>query len=49
MCRKRDLKVNAGMSKVMLLDGEEGLECEVCVDRICLEHVSEFKHLGCGE
>ena len=29
--RKRGLKVNAGKSKVMLLDGEEGLECKVCV------------------
>ena len=28
MCRRRDLKVNAGKSKVMLLGGEEGLEYE---------------------
>ena len=28
-CRRRDLKVNAGKSKMMLLGGEEGLECEV--------------------
>ena len=26
---------------------EEGLECEVYVDEIRLEHVSEFKYLGC--
>ena len=26
---------------------EEGLECKVCVDEIGLEHVSEFKYLGC--
>ena len=31
----------------MLLGGEEGLECEVCVSGICLEHVSEFIYLGC--
>ena len=31
----------------MVFGGEEGLECEVCVDRIRLEHVSEFKYLGC--
>ena len=31
----------------MVLGGEEGLESEVCVDRIHLEHVSEFKYLGC--
>ena len=29
VCRRRGLKVNAGKSKVMLLGGEEGLECEV--------------------
>ena len=34
-------------SKVMLLGGEEGLTCEVCVDGIRLEHVSEFKYLRC--
>ena len=27
--------------------GEEGLECEVFVDGIRLEHVSEFKYSGC--
>ena len=32
VCRRRYLKVNAGKSKVMVLGGEEGLECEVCVD-----------------
>ena len=31
-CRRRGLKVNAGKSKVKLLGGEEGLECEVCVN-----------------
>ena len=39
--------MNAGKSKVMLLNGEEGVECEVHVDGIRLEHVSEFKYLGC--
>ena len=46
VCR-RGLKVNASKSKVMVLNREEGLECEVHVDGIHLEHVSEFKHLGC--
>ena len=32
--------------KVMVLNEEEGLEFEVHVDRIRLEHVSEFKYLG---
>ena len=40
--RRRDLKVNAGKSKVLLLGGEEGLECEVYVK----EYVLEFKYLG---
>ena len=47
MCRIRGLKVNAGKSKVMVLGGEEELECEVCIDGIRLEHVYEFKYLRC--
>ena len=46
MCRRKGLKVNAGKSKVMVLNGEKGLECKVYVDGIRLEHVSEFKYLG---
>ena len=42
VCGRRGLKVNAGKSKVMLLNGGKGLECEVYVDGIRLEHVSEF-------
>ena len=45
--RRRGLKFNAGKSKGMVLGGEEGLECEVCVDGIRLEHFSEFKYLRC--
>ena len=33
------LKVNACKRKVMVLVGEEGLECEGCVDGIRLDHV----------
>ena len=43
MCRRRGLKVKAAKSKVMVLHGEEGLECKVHVDGIRLEQVSEFK------
>ena len=39
---EKEDKVNAGTSKVMVLNGEEGLEYEVR-----LEHVSEFKYFGC--
>ena len=39
MCRRRGLEVNAGKSKVMVLNREEGLECEVHVEGIRLEHV----------
>ena len=38
VCRRRRLKVNVGKSKVMVLRGEEGLECEFSLDRIRLEH-----------
>ena len=46
VCRRRGLKDNSGKSKVMVLGGDEELECEICVDAIRLEHVSEFKYLG---
>ena len=39
VCRK-GLKVNTGKSKVMVLNREGGLEREVQVDGIHLEHVS---------
>ena len=48
MCRRKGLKVNAGNSKVMVLNGEEGLECEVHVDGTHLEAVPEFEYLWCG-
>ena len=47
VCRRGGLKVNAGMRKVMVFVVEEGLDYEVYIDGICLEHVSEFKYLGC--
>ena len=47
LCRRRRLKVDAGKSKVIVMNGEEGLECEVHIDGISLEHVSDFKYLGC--
>ena len=33
-CLGGGLKANSGKSKVMLLGGEEGLECEVCIDKV---------------
>ena len=47
VCRRRGLKVNASKSKVMILNGEDGLEYEVHVEGIRLKHVSEFKYLEC--
>ena len=47
MCRRRGLKINAAKSKLMVLSGVKGLECEVNVDGERLEHVSEFKYLEC--
>ena len=45
MCRRRVLKINADKSKVMVLNRKEGLECEIRVDGMQLEHMSEFKYL----
>ena len=42
VCRRKGLKVNAGKSKVMVLNGEY----EASVDGVLLEHMSEFKYLG---
>ena len=47
MCRKRGLKKSGGKSKAIAMNGGEGLECEVHIDGIRLEHVSKFKYLGC--
>ena len=38
--RRRGMKVDAGKIKVVKLNGEEGMKCEVHVDGIRLEHVS---------
>ena len=40
VCSRRGLTVNAGKSKVMVLNEEDGLVCEVHVDEVCLDHVS---------
>ena len=45
VCR-RGLKFNAGKSKVMVINGEEELECKFYIDGITLEQVSKFKYLG---
>ena len=46
MCR-RGLKVNAVKNKVIILNGEEGLECGVHVNVNHSEQVLEFKYLVC--
>ena len=43
-CVGKEVKVNAGNNKVMVLGGGEGFEWEVCADGIRSEHVSEFKY-----
>ena len=47
VCKRKGLKINAGQSKVVVLNREEELECDVHVNVIRLEHVSGFKYLGC--
>ena len=32
----------------MMLGGQEGLQCEVCVEGMRLESLSKFKYLGCN-
>ena len=46
VCR-RNLKVHSGKRKVIVFGREEGMVCEVLMDGTRLEHVSEFKYLGC--
>ena len=46
VCRRRGLKVNADKSRVIVLNGKEGLECEVHIYGICFKCVSEFQYLG---
>ena len=46
MSGRRGLKVNASKTKGMLQNREEGLKCEVLVNGMRLEYVSEFKYLG---
>ena len=46
VCRRRGVKVNTGKKNVVVLNGEERLQCEVCVDGKRTEHVLEFKYLG---
>ena len=41
--RSKGLKITAGNTRLVLLDVEERLQCEVCFDRLHLDHVSEFK------
>ena len=45
--RRRCLNVNAGKSWVMVLGEEDGLECEVLMNGMQLEHMLELKYLGC--
>ena len=42
---EKGLNINANKCNMMVLNGEEGLECKVHIDGIPLEHVSEFKYL----
>ena len=46
MCRKKGLKLNADKRKVMVLDGEEGLICEITVHRTPLEGFSWLNNWG---
>ena len=45
--RRIGLKFNADKSKVMVIDGKEGLESEIHVDWALLDQLSELKYFGC--
>ena len=47
MYRRKGLKSNANKNKVMVVGGENGLECEIRVDEVRLEKVSQLKYLEC--
>ena len=47
VCKRAGMKSNASKSKVIVLGEEEWVECDVCVDGMRLQHMSEFKYLGC--
>ena len=47
VCRRKGLKVNACKSRMMATNEEEGLKYEVSVNEVQLEHLLEFKYLGC--
>ena len=47
VCKRRGLKVNVGKSKMMVISEEEGLKCKIHLGGALLEHISEFKYLGC--
>ena len=49
MCKRIGQKISADNIKVMVLDGEDGFECEVPLDGRPLEQVLEFKYLVCFE
>ena len=48
VCGRRGLKVKTGKNKVVLLDGEERLKCEVCVHGMRLGHDIEGRRGGLG-
>ena len=47
VCRRRGLKVNEDKSKVMVLNGKMGVDCEALVDGTWFGDVSRFIYLGC--
>ena len=46
VCTKRNLKVNANKSKVMVFERNEATECGVMLDGVEMENVRVFKYLG---
>ncbi len=49
VCRRRNLKVNANKSIVMVFEREESTGCSVMVGGERLENVGKFKYLECSK
>ena len=46
MCKKRNLKVNATKSKVLVFERNSNTECTILLDGQGMESVRTFKYLG---
>ena len=46
VCKRRNLTLNVGKTKVMVMERGTDTQCRICLNEQVLENVSEFKYLG---